>query len=1227
MRSADMHLTPQELELLLFEATDSAGVEGGSTSTRDALQHLEGCAICQSAAERYQNVEAALKRLGSRGKGTSSVATRGMHCPAEEVWPRLAVGLIQEEAASYISHAAECDFCGLLLKESMEDLLPEVSAEEQEALAALPSASERWQLQMGKRLAAIVRSSVPEVATDQAAQPQDRGRANGKSTNHDYAQKTSGWWPRLAWTGASLALVAAILFIWLKIREPNVDQLLAQAYTDHRVLELRFDGASHSDRIVTRGSPTDNSTSSNPIALLEAENMIGHHLQREPDNARWLQMKARADILEDHPDAAVKTLKPLWEQSRNDNSLRLDLATALFARAEATNNAADYHDALALLKNVLHSDPRNPTALFNEGIILERLFLFQGAIDAWDNYLAVDPHSPWADEARANLQRVKHKLAERSERSTRPLLSPKEFAKIMGSADEQRISALDRRAERYFDIAMQSWLPQAYTQSAPGSGDALDAQRGLDGLAILLKTRHDDDWLAEFLEQVKSTEQKKAILDLVSSSDAVRVGRYERGVSKARRSLAEFQQSRDRAGILWSDFALMYSDTFGLHYADCLRVGSAALRNIKGTHYRWLQTQMTIQLGECQASTVSMQESINTELEGAQLSERFHYPSLALRASSFAATSSLYAGNFDRGLNEIARDLAIFWKSDASNTRGQNLYVALSEFAEAKDWPHTNAFATAELIADFPSKDTLDQAIEYQLLALALEKADNHVAAQSALQKASNLLAVVPEDQAVVTRKAEMALQNARIRLHLGDAQGALTLLDECSQQFDTIDLGQFQGEYFKTYGESLIALGRKSEALAPLQRALVITERYLGGFRLEAARLSWSRLQSELYRDILTIKLSSGDASEALAWWEWYKGASLRTVFNPRANIARSTTVVSRPLSSYTLPRGTALISYVMFPTSTTAFVFRENKTAIYTIPSTDVIEPLVLRFLRHCSTPNADLKLLDTESAQLYKILVAPMEAHLRGATALQIETDGLLDRVPFDLLREAHSAYLADRFDLTFSPGLAYNLPFAQEPLSQKSSALIVAVGDAQGPNIPALPEAVQEGADVAAHFRQARLLTEKPIMREQILQNMAEARLFHFAGHAVANPMAVGLVLGQDSLLDAQNLGTVDLRKMQLAVLSACDTANGEDGGFTDVNSLARTFIGARVPSVVASRWPVDSNATRQLMHMFYAGLLSGKIPTSALRSATYILRNASGYQNPYYWGSFAVFGRS
>src|SRR5579864_6926299 len=156
MRPADMHLTPQELQSLLFRATESSTTIADSAAAQEAQQHLSGCAVCQSLAKKYTNADSLLRGLilgnkGSRSdlsgnesgnKGASDRPKRGKDCPAEQTWPNLAAGLIREdEAARYVSHAAQCDWCGPLLKESMEDLAQDATAEEQEALDKLPSAS------------------------------------------------------------------------------------------------------------------------------------------------------------------------------------------------------------------------------------------------------------------------------------------------------------------------------------------------------------------------------------------------------------------------------------------------------------------------------------------------------------------------------------------------------------------------------------------------------------------------------------------------------------------------------------------------------------------------------------------------------------------------------------------------------------------------------------------------------------------------------------------------------------------------------------------------------------------------------------------------------------------------------------------------------------------------------------------------------------------------------
>ena len=73
---------------------------------------------------------------------------------------------------------------------------------------------------------------------------------------------------------------------------------------------------------------------------------------------------------------------------------------------------------------------------------------------------------------------------------------------------------------------------------------------------------------------------------------------------------------------------------------------------------------------------------------------------------------------------------------------------------------------------------------------------------------------------------------------------------------------------------------------------------------------------------------------------------------------------------------------------------------------------------------------------------------------------------------------------------------------------------------------------------------------------------------------------------DGILTALELGALDLRGVDLAVLSACQTAQGESpAGGEGLLGLQRAFQTAGARSVVASLWSVDDQATRQLMARF------------------------------------------
>jgi CHAT domain-containing protein len=595
------------------------------------------------------------------------------------------------------------------------------------------------------------------------------------------------------------------------------------------------------------------------------------------------------------------------------------------------------------------------------------------------------------------------------------------------------------------------------------------------------------------------------------------------------------------------------------------------------------------------------------------LAKQFHYPELQLRAAAFSAGYLFDTGSTDQGLQGLRDGLATYWQSNVSGKPGENLYASLFESSHTIGWPFVDTYALQQMLVSFPPKDPVDRTVEQELLADAQKRTGDYQAARLTLLAVSAHLDALPNDQAVVMRKAEIAVPNAQIDLSLGNIRNAIASLLPYRDQVEAAGPGRFQAEYFQTLGEAYLAQGMEAQAQPLLERALAVRETGLRNLQQESDKLAWSRGRTELYRDLLQVELKLKTPAEALAAWEWYKSASLRSTKPAQATVIE-------------LPENTALISYALMKGAIVAFVLRDGNVRVRTLALPQHLDQDVSRLLNLCSDPSSDISQLNATGAQLYRSLIAPLEADIRGAPALIIETDGAIDQVPFNLLQSAKGNYLGDNFNITLSPGMSYH-PASPASLSPQSAALVVVASGAANSSLPVLPGADQEGAEVASLFHNAVLIHGQEVTRAEVLAQLRDARVLHFAGHATAGFNHVGLVLGPASLLSSQDIAALGLHNLKLAVLSACDTANGDEGTSADGNSLARTLVAAGVPNVVASRWRVDSNVTRQLMRVFYANLTSGKTPAESLRAAKAAIRGIPSYRHPYYWASFAIFGTS
>ena len=117
---------------------------------------------------------------------------------------------------------------------------------------------------------------------------------------------------------------------------------------------------------------------------------------------------------------------------------------------------------------------------------------------------------------------------------------------------------------------------------------------------------------------------------------------------------------------------------------------------------------------------------------------------------------------------------------------------------------------------------------------------------------------------------------------------------------------------------------------------------------------------------------------------------------------------------------------------------------------------------------------------------------------------------------------------------------------------------------------------------------------------------------------------------DGLFTAEEVLWLDLSKVELVVLSACETALGERRAGEGMIGLRRAFGLAGARTVVSSLWPVKDRSTSDLMRSFYENLLTkNQSRSEALRNAQLemLARNRATEKDalPSTWGAFVLSG--
>ena len=290
--------------------------------------------------------------------------------------------------------------------------------------------------------------------------------------------------------------------------------------------------------------------------------------------------------------------------------------------------------------------------------------------------------------------------------------------------------------------------------------------------------------------------------------------------------------------------------------------------------------------------------------------------------------------------------------------------------------------------------------------------------------------------------------------------------------------------------------------------------------------------------------------------------------------------------------------------------------------------LEALITRFRSGLQSRSVAPDTLPTARA-LYDVLITPLEGTLaaHAPETIVFVPDGALRTIPIAALHDGDQ-YLIERYAIATSPGLTLTAP---RSLRGDTAALFAG----------GLSEAVQgfralRGVNLELDALGARYGVE-PIRNDRFSTERVEQALrnggydiVHLATHGQFRGsysesflLTYGGRLSIDSL--SQNIQTREnvSGPLELLVLSACETATGDDRAALGIAGLAMR-AGAR--SALATLWAVDDAATARLIEVFYRELHGGgRSKAASLRQAQVELIRTDDFPDPTNWAPFLLIG--
>ena len=1141
-------------------------------------------------------------------------------CPQPGEWIRLASGEARPaEVDRLLAHAAGCGDCAARLRQSLRLFSAEATPEETVAAGQLASASPEWQ---------------HRAAVEFARTP---------------CQPVRGRLARIyLWAGAglaaSLALAAGLTLWWQQVHTP--ERLLAEAYTHSRSFDLRMPGAGFAE-VTPQTHLRGGATGRESARLLDARARIERHLESSPDDPHWLQLEARADLLEEKFDPAIDILDRLLAAGPVTTGLLVDDAAAYFERGEAANSENDRATALDNLRRADELAPDDPLVLFNEAIAMEDRGQVMNAVETWNRYLRFERDPRWLAEGRRRLQALEQKLNQlktHQGRMERHLATPEAMRAL--AADSSALARLDEELSttllpRLLDSAFP--LPVDRSRGSPCPQTSLDrcqaARTLLHALAASLERNHQDPWLTRLLPSESTPPsddftQAAHALSLAIGGDAS--GDYAAGQQGALKARRLFHRLANNAGEDRAAVELAYAQQVLSDIAGCYRTAHPLLG--RNPQFAWIQIHDLTEDSLCDPAPGTGSENNPAFLRAVSQAQDRHYALLELRARNLLGAAAVDTGDVENTWRIYLGTVHRFLSGDYPAMRLYSTISGLEEVEESTPRVHLALLLQREAIGalELSQNHGLIPAERLHLAAVAI-RAGAIQEAQGAMRRAQDELAANGGGNSIRGFLVENENAMANLYLDRRALASAAKMLDAAAGHMAGEHNSFHRRDYALARGRLELALGHVETAESLLREAIVEEERLAA--RGGAENITLAQQDRDLYAVLAGVWLAQGRSGEdVLALWERYR---LRILGDPVRACAGKDLACLRPQLSSALERlgEDRMLGQVVLFDRVLLYQATSQGVAWSSVPvgSEDLLAA-VESLERAASSPATSLDSVDRAAWRVGAILLPGLKESPEGSGQLLLEPDPLLGNLPWPAV-ESSSGPIGLKFDLAESPSLLLApQSIASRPgatLAGGGSPLVVGASLASGQNNP-LPEVLDEARAVARFGRNPNLLLAGQATEAQVAARLGTAPALHFAGHATRQDGATRLLLAPAATasattdqpwLDSALLRRHPPRSARLAVFSACSSGKKEEAWNHGMGDLVDTLAALGVPEVVATRWQIDSASAVPMMDAFYAGLAQGLTVPHALTAARQTLVRDPRYRHPYYWAAYYASGGS